>query len=71
MNLYCLPPYAPEINPVEYLNQTIKADIRNQKSMDKEELIDYCYDLMNRFKNDKTTIKLCFEAKYVAYTILP
>ena len=39
--------------------------------MDKEELIDYCYDLMNRFKNDKTAIKLCFEAKYVAYTILP
>ena len=66
--IYYLPVYELEINTLEYLNHMLKQDFRRSKVMDKEEMIDYCYKLLERYKKEKTKAISVFNTKYTSYT---
>jgi len=66
--LHFLPPYAPDINPVELFNNALKSKIRHSKAMDSAELIEFIDDYMNEKKYDKEFIKNFFNGKEVKYT---
>lgn len=68
IKLFYLPPYAPEHNPVEYLNQTLKVKLKNRpKDKTRRGLRTSVSQEMKSLQNSKKTIKSLFDAPKVRY----
>lgn len=68
IELFFLPPYAPEYNPDEYLNNTVKKRTHRQKmSVDQEGLSRHVRSTLSGLQKEPETIKNLFRAPKVFY----
>ena len=68
IKLIYLPPYAPEHNPTEYLNQTLKIKLKNRpKDKTRSDLRKSVSTEMKSLQNNKKTIRSLFDAPKVRY----
>ena len=64
--LFYLPPYSPEYNPDEYLNNDLKQSIGSQEMVkNKNELENNTLNFMNKLKNDPKHVKKYFDHKKI------
>ncbi len=63
-----LPPYSPELNPQEYVNNDVKTNIIGKKrAINKEQMHANVEDFMNKRKNDKKQVQKYFHVSQVQY----
>ena len=63
-----IPPYSPELNPQEYLNQDLKTNIIGKKrAINKEQLKENINGFMNKRKADKPQVKKYFHHRHALY----
>ncbi|WP_142784028.1 IS630 family transposase [Changchengzhania lutea] len=63
-----IPPYSPELNPQEYVNQDLKTNIIGKKrAINKEQLKENINDFMNKRKKDKPQVKKYFHHRHARY----
>lgn len=68
IELFFLPPYAPEYNPDEYLNNAVKGRTHRRKmSRNKEELASHVRSTLAELQKEPETIKNLFQAPAVFY----
>lgn len=68
IEVFFIPPYSPELNAQEYLNQDVKTNIVGKKRpINKAQLKSNVQNFMNQRKKDKTAVKKYFHAKNVQY----
>jgi hypothetical protein len=68
IELVFLPPYSPEVNPVEYLNNDVKANTqRMSRAKDKDELHDQLDTFLRVTAGEAQFAKAYFQAKHVRY----
>jgi len=68
INLFYLPSYAPELNPVEYLNNNLKNEIaRRGYSKDKKEIKQKAMSVMRSIQSTKNRIENFFEDEHTKY----
>lgn len=68
LELEYLPPYCPELNPDEYLNCDVKANVhRGRMPRNKEELNDNTRSILKKISRSKMRVKAYFRAKHIAY----
>ena len=61
IEVFFIPPYSPELNPQEYLNQDLKTNVVGKKrAINKEELKKNIIQFMNKRKADKPQVKNIF-----------
>ena len=66
--VFFIPPYSPELNAQEYLNQDVKTNIVGKKRpINKAQLKSNVQDFMKKRKKDKNAVKKYFHAKHVQY----
>ena len=69
IEVFFIPPYLPELNPQEYLNQDLKTNIIGKKrAINKEQLKDNINQFINKRKADKPQVKKYFKHKHAQYT---
>lgn len=68
IELFFIPPYSPELNPQEYVNQDLKTNIIGKKRpINKGQMKDQVNEFMKNRKKDKEQVKKYFHAKHVKY----
>lgn len=68
IKVFFIPPYSPELNPQEYLNQDLKTNIIGKKrAINKEQLKENINDFMTKRKKDKPQVKKYFHHKHARY----
>jgi transposase len=68
IEVYFIPPYSPELNAQEYLNQDVKTNIIGKKRpINKEQMRNNVEDFMNKRKNDKKQVQKYFHQEHVRY----
>jgi len=68
INLFYLPSYAPELNPVEYLNNNLKYEIaKTGYSKDRKEIKNKALHIMTNLQSKKNYIVSLFKNKQVRY----
>lgn len=68
IELFFLPPYAPEYNPDEYLNNAVKQRTHNEKmSRNQQELSKHLRSTLARLQKEPKTIRNLFQAPSVRY----
>lgn len=68
IEVFFLPPYSPELNPQEYVNQDVKTNIIGKKRpINKAEMKINVNDFMEKRRKDKRQVKKYFHAKHVRY----
>lgn len=68
IELFFLPPYSPELNPDEYLNQDIKTNtVRSKPPRDKNELTSTVTDFVVNKKKSKKAVKQYFQNEFIKY----
>ena len=68
IEVYFLPPYSPELNPQEYLNQDVKTNVIGKKrSINKEQMRNRVEEFMKNRKHCKRQVKKYFHEKHVVY----
>jgi transposase len=68
IEVFFLPPYSPELNPQEYVNQDVKTNIIGKKRpINKAQMRTNVEDFMNRRKRDKKQVQKYFHVKHVRY----
>ena len=68
VELFFLPPYSPEYNPDEYLNNTVKGRTHRQKmSRNQKELSDPLRSTLARLQKEPETIRNLFRVPAVRY----
>lgn len=68
LELFFIPPYSPELNPQEYLNQDVKTNIIGKKRpINKDQMIDNVKDFMQKRKKNKKQVQKYFHEKHVRY----
>jgi transposase len=68
IEVFFLPPYSPELNPQEYVNQDVKTNIIGKKRpINKDQMRANVEDFMNRRKKDKKQVQKYFRVKHVRY----
>lgn len=68
IEVFFLPPYSPELNPQEYVNQDVKTNIIGKKRpINKSQMSNQVKDFMIRRKNDKKQVQKYFHNKHVQY----
>jgi transposase len=68
IELFFLPPYAPEYNPDEYLNNAVKGRTHRRKmSKNQEELANHVRSTLAGLQKEPETIKNLFKAPAVLY----
>lgn len=69
IEVFFLPPYSPELNPQEYVNQDVKTNIIGKKRpINKDQMRNNVEDFMTKRKNDKIQVQKYFHNKRVQYT---
>lgn len=68
IEVFFLPPYSPELNPQEYVNQDVKTNIIGKKRpINKAQMRTNVEDFMNGRKNDKKQVQKYFHVSHVRY----
>jgi len=68
IEVFFLPPYSPELNPQEYVNQDLKTNIIGKnRPINKAQMRVNVEDFMCNRKQDKTQVKKYFHNKHVRY----
>lgn len=68
IKIFFLPPYSPELNPQEYLNQDIKTNVIGKKRpINKEQMKNNVKQFMKKRKNDRKQVQKYFHEKHVRY----
>lgn len=68
IEVFFLPPYSPELNPQEYVNQDVKTNIIGKKRpVNKAQMKTNVEDFMVKRKNDKKQVQKYFHEKHVRY----
>ncbi len=68
IELFFLPPYSPELNAQEYVNQDLKTNIIGKKRpINKAQMKSNVEDFMLKRKNDKKQVQKYFHATHVRY----
>lgn len=68
IEVFFLPPYSPELNPQEYVNQDVKTNIIGKKRpINKAQMRTQVEDFMNGRKNDKKQVQKYFHVSHVRY----
>ena len=68
IELFFLPPYSPELNPQEYVNQDLKTNIIGKKRpINKDQMKSNVVDFMTKRKNDKKQVQKYFHASHIKY----
>lgn len=68
IEVFFLPPYSPELNPQEYVNQDVKTNVIGKKRpINKNQMKNNVEDFMNKRKNNKKQVKKYFHEKHVRY----
>ena len=70
IKVFFLPPYSPELNPQEYLNQDVKTNIiGKRRPINKAQMKENVLDFMTSRKNDRRQVLKYFHEKLVRYAI--
>lgn len=68
IEVFFIPPYSPELNAQEYLNQDVKTNVIGKKRpINKNQMRENIEDFMNKRKNDKKQVQKYFHHKHVKY----
>lgn len=68
IEVFFIPPYSPELNPQEYVNQDLKTNIiGKRRAINKDQLKDNISNFMNKRKVDKPQVKKYFHHKHAKY----
>jgi len=68
IEVFFLPPYSPELNPQEYVNQDLKTNVIGKKRpINKAQMRNDVEDFMYNRKNDKKQVQKYFHEKHVRY----
>jgi transposase len=68
IEVFFLPPYSPELNPQEYVNQDVKTNIIGKKRpVNKAQMRTNVEDFMNGRKNDRRQVQKYFHVSHVRY----
>lgn len=68
IELFFLPPYSPELNAQEYVNQDLKTNVIGKKRpINKAQMRNDVEDFMNKRKNDKKQVQKYFHEEHVRY----
>ena len=68
IEVFFLPPYSPELNPQEYVNQDVKTNVIGKKRpINKTQMRANDEDFMNNRKNDKKQVQKYFHVRHVRY----
>ncbi len=68
IEVFFIPPYSPEPDPQEYVNQDLKTNIIGKKrAINKDQLKDNINDFMNKRKADKPQVKKYFHHRHARY----
>lgn len=68
IELFFLPPYSPELNAQEYVNQDLKTNVIGKKRpINKDQMKSNVEDFMNKRKNDRKQVQKYFHEKHVRY----
>ena len=67
LELLFLPPYAPDINPVELFNNALKTEIRKKAVMSRKDLIAFARDFMDGKSDAEEYFRSFFMAEKTRY----
>ena len=68
IEVFFLPPYSPELNPQEYVNQDVKTNVIGKKRpVNKAQMRVNVEDFMNKRKSDKRQVQKYFHVSHVRY----
>jgi len=68
IEVFFLPPYSPELNAQEYVNQDVKTNVIGKKRpINKEQMKNNVEDFMKKRKNDKQQVRKYFHVSHVRY----
>ena len=68
IEVFFLPPYSPELNPQEYVNQDVKTNIIGKKRpINKDQMRNNVEEFMINRKNDQKQVQKYFHEKHVRY----
>jgi transposase len=68
VELFFLPPYSPELNAQEYVNQDLKTNVIGKKRpINKAQMKNNVEEFMNKRKNDKKQVQKYFHVSHVQY----
>jgi len=68
IEVFFLPPYSPELNPQEYVNQDVKTNIIGKKRpINKAQMKDNVNEFMLKRKKDKSQVQKYFHVSHVKY----
>ena len=68
LELFFLPPYSPELNPQEYVNQDVKTNIiGKRRPINKAQMRTNVEDFMYKRKSDRKQVQKYFHVKHVRY----
>ena len=68
IEVFFLPPYAPELNPVEYLNHALKVDVHSgSHPRSKKDITHKVHSFMRRLQHAKEKVRAFFRHKRVAF----
>jgi transposase len=68
IEVFFLPPYSPELNAQEYVNQDVKTNVIGKKRpINKEQMKSNVEDFMMKRKNDKQQVQKYFHVSHVRY----
>ena len=68
IEVFFLPPYSPELNPQEYVNQDVKTNVIGKKRpINKAQMRTNVEDFMNHRKNDRKQVQKYFHVSHVRY----
>lgn len=68
IEVFMLPPYSPELNPQEYVNQDVKTNVIGKKRpINKAQMRTNVEDFMYKRKNDKKQVQKYFHVCHVKY----
>lgn len=68
IEVFFLPPYSPELNPQEYVNQDVKTNVIGKKRpINKDQMRDNVQAFMLKRKSDKKQVQKYFHEKHVRY----
>lgn len=68
IEVFFLPPYSPELNPQEYVNQDVKTNVIGKKRpINKAQMKNNVNEFMHKRKKDKRQVQKYFHEKHVRY----
>ena len=68
IELFFLPPYSPELNPQEYVNQDLKTNVIGKKRpINKDQMKNNVEEFMTKRKNNKRQVKKYFHESHIRY----